>query len=137
MLKFLFPLPTHTLPLISLHLTKPPDSLSVFNTSANRSRIFCRNPMLSTSNAMINTGYHTSFQLATKSGYICRRSVLPSPIRSFSHFVMGLTLSPRLWVEMLLSSALHPSLVYIQYSMWTSFSHISHRYWTPLRSSNN
>jgi hypothetical protein len=126
-----------TLPLISLRSTKPPDSLSGFNTSANRSRRFCRNPMLSTSSAMINTGYHTSFRLATKSGYICRRSISPGPIKSFTHSVMGLTLSPRLWVAMLLSSTLHPSLVCIQYSMWTSFGHIFHHYWTPLRLSNN
>jgi hypothetical protein len=134
---FLLPPHKHTLPLISLQSTKPPDSLTGFNTSANRSRRFCRNPMLSTSSAMINIGYHTSFRLATKSGYICRRSVSLGPIRSFAHFVMGLTLSPRLWVAMLLSSTFHPSLVYIQYSMWTSFGHILHHYWTLLRSLNN
>jgi hypothetical protein len=113
MLHFLFPPHRKTLPLISLRSTKPPDSLSKFNTSTNRSRRFCRNPMLSTSSAMINTGYHTNFRLATKSGYIYRRSVSPVPIRSFAHFIMGLTLSPRLWVAMLLSSTLHPSLVCI------------------------
>jgi hypothetical protein len=137
MLHFLFPPHRQTLPLISLRSTKPPDSLSRFNTSANRSKRFCRNPMLSTSSAMINIGYHTSFRLATKFGYICRRSISLGPIRSFSHFIMGLTLSPRLWVSILLSSTLHPSLVYIQYSMWTSFSHIFHHYWKPLSSSNN
>jgi hypothetical protein len=60
---------------------------------------------------MINTGYHTSFRLATNFGYICRRSISSGPIESFAHFVMGLTLSPRLWVEIILSSTLHPSLV--------------------------
>jgi hypothetical protein len=137
-LMFHFLLPPHrkTLPLIILQSTKPPDSLRGFNTSVNRSRRFCRNPMLSTSNSMINIGYHTNFKLATQFGYICRRSISSSPIKSFSHFVMGLTLSPRLWVAMLLSSTLHPSLVCIQYSMWTSFDHIFHHFWTPLRSPN-
>jgi hypothetical protein len=44
--------------------------------------------MTSTSNATINTRYHTSFRLATNSGYICRRSVSPGSIRSFSHFII-------------------------------------------------
>jgi hypothetical protein len=137
MLHSLFPPHRKNIPLISLQLTKPPDSLRGFNTSANRSRRFCRNLMLSTSNAMINTGYHTSFRLATKSGYIYRRSVSSIPIERFSHFVMGLTLSPRPWVEIILISKIHPSLVSIQYSMWTSFNHIFHHYWTLLRLQNN
>jgi hypothetical protein len=137
MLHFLFPPHRKNLPMISLRSTKPQDSLSGFITSANRSRRFCRNPMLSSSNAMINIGYHTSFRLATKSSYICRRSISLGPIRRFNHFFMGLKLSPRLSVEILLSSTLHPSLICIKYSMWTSFSHIFHRYWTPLRSSKN
>jgi hypothetical protein len=132
-------LPPHrkNLRLISLWSTKPPDPLRRFNTSANRSKRFCKNPMLSKSNAMINTWYHTGFRLVKKYGYICRRSISLGPIGSFDHFVMGLTLSPILWVAMILSSTLHPSLVYIQYSMWTSFGDIFHHYWTPLRSSNN
>jgi hypothetical protein len=137
MLHFLLPPHKQTLPLISLRMTKTPNSLSGFNTSTNKSRIFCINPMLSTSSAMINTGYHTSFRLVTNYGYIFRRSISSGPIRSFSHFIMGLTLSPRLWVEILLISTLHPSLVCIQSSMWTSFSHIFHHYWTPLKSQNN
>ena len=84
--------------------------------------------------AMINTGYHTSFRLVTKSGYISRRSVSRGPIGSFAHFAMGLTLSPRLWVTMLLSSTLPPSLACTHFSMWTSFGHIFHHYWTPHRS---
>jgi hypothetical protein len=139
MLYFLLPPPRQTLPLISLQSTKPLDSLSGFNTSANRSKRFCRNPMLSTRSTMINIGYHTSFRLAKKSSYICRRSVSLGPIKSFSHFVMGLTLSPRLWVAILLISTLHPSLVCIQYSMWTSFIHIFHDrggYWWPPTYSN-
>jgi hypothetical protein len=137
MLHFLFPPQRQTLHLISLRSTKLPDSLREFNTSTNRSKRFCRNPMLSTSNAMINIGYHTSFRLATKFGYICRRSVSSGPIESFTHFGMGLTLSPRMWVGILLNSTLHPSLVCISYSMWISFNHICHHYWTPLRSLNN
>jgi hypothetical protein len=38
---------------------------------------------------MINTGYRTSFRLETKSGYICRRSVLQGPIGSSAHFHYG------------------------------------------------
>jgi hypothetical protein len=137
MLHFLLPPHRNTLPLINLRSTKPLYSLIGFNTSANRSRIFCINPMLSTRNTMINIGYHINFRLATKSGYICRRRISLGPIRSFTHFVMSLTLSPRLWVEMIWSSTLHPSLVCIQYTMYTSFSHIFHRYLTHLISSNN
>jgi hypothetical protein len=137
MLHFLLPPYRQTLPLISLRSKKPPNSLSRFNTSTNRSKIFCRNLMRSTSNATINTGYHTNFRLATKFGYIFRRSVSASPIKIFSHSVIGLTLSPRLWVAMILSSTLHPFLVCIHYSMWTSLGNIFHHYWTPLRSSNN
>jgi hypothetical protein len=62
-----------------------------------------RNPMLSTSNAMINIGCHTSFRWETRFGCICRRSTLQDPIISFIHFVMVLTPSPRLWVTMILS----------------------------------
>jgi hypothetical protein len=56
---YLFPPHKQTLPMLSLRPTKPPYSLSRFNTS----------------NAMINTWYRTSFRLETKSGYICRRSI--------------------------------------------------------------
>jgi hypothetical protein len=84
--------------------------------------------------SFFNIGYHTSLRLAIESSYIFKRNVSLGPIKSFSHFVMVLTLSPRLWVAMLLSSTLHPSLVCIHYSMWTFFSHIFHRYWRPLRS---
>ena len=95
----------HNLPMFSLRLKNPPDSLSGFSTSTNRSMRFCRNPMLSTRNAMINTGFHTSFKLETKSGYICRRSISSSPIKISIHFAMGLTLSPR-----------DESLSYVQHS---------------------
>jgi hypothetical protein len=133
MLHYLLPPHKETLPMFSLRRTKSPDSLSVFNTFSNRSTQFCRNPMLSKRSTMINTGYRTSFRLETKSGYICRRSVSHGPIESSSHFSMGLTLSPRLWVAMILRSTLHPSLAYTQFSMWTSFGHIFHHYWTPHR----
>jgi hypothetical protein len=131
MLQFLLPPHRYNLPMISLRSKNPPDALRGFNTYANRSRIFFINPMLSTSSDMINAGYHTSFRLATKSGYICRRRVSRGPIGSSAHFTMGLTLSPRSWVAMILSSTLNPSLVCTQCSMWTSFDHIFHHYWTP------
>jgi len=123
--------------MFNLRPTKPPDSLSGFNTSTNMSMRFCRKPMLSTSNAMINIGYRISFRWETRFGYICRKSALQGPIGSSAHFAMGLTLSPRLWVAMLLRSTLHPSLACTQCSMWTSFDHIFHHYWTPQRSQNN
>ena len=137
MLHYLLQPNRYNLPMFIPSSTKPLDSLSEFSTSANKSMRFCRKPMLSTSNAMINTRYHTNFRWQTRSSYICRRRVLLRPIRIFFHFVMGLALSPRLWVAIFLISTLQPSLVYIQYSMWTSFGHIFHHYWTPLRSSNN
>ena len=137
MLHFLFPPHGQTLLLISRWLTKPPDSLSRLSTSTNRSRRVCKDPMLSIRSAMINTGYHTSFRLATKFGYIWRKSVSPGPIGSFTHLFMGLKLAPRLWVAMILRSTLHPSLACTQFSMWTSFGHIFHHYWTPQRSQNS
>jgi hypothetical protein len=130
------PLETHrqNLPMYNLRLKKPPYSLSRFNTYANRSMRFCRKPMLSTSSAMINIGYRTSLRLETRFGYICRKSILQGPIEIYTHLSMGLTPSPRLWVAMILRSTLHPSLACTQCSMWTSFNHIFHHYWTPQRS---
>jgi hypothetical protein len=61
--------------------TKPLDSLIGFNTSANRSMRFCRKTMLSTSSAMINTRYRTSFRWETRYGYICRKITLQGPHR--------------------------------------------------------
>jgi hypothetical protein len=124
MLHYLLPPHRKNLPMFSLRSTKPLDSL----------RRFCRNLMLSTRSAMINTGYRTSFKWETRSGYICRKSALQGPIKISTHFTMGLTLSPRLWVGIILSSTLHHSLACTQYSMWTSFNHIFHPYWTPQRS---
>jgi hypothetical protein len=136
MLHYLFPPHKHNLPMFSLRLTKPPDSLSRFITFSNRSMRVCRNPMLSTSSDMINIGYRTGFRLEISFGYICRRSVSWVPIEISSHFSMGLTLSLRLWLTMLLSSILHPSLDCTQWSMWTSFGHIFHHCWTPQISQN-
>jgi hypothetical protein len=96
-----------------------------------------RKPMLSIGSAMINTGYRNNFRWETRSGYICRKRSLQGPIISSTHFAMGLTLSPRLWVEMILRSTLHPSLAYIQCSMRTSFDHIFHHYRIPQRSKNS
>jgi hypothetical protein len=110
MLHYLLQPHRHHLPMFSLRSTKPPDSLRAFNTYANRSMRFCRNSMLNTSNAMINIGYRTSFRWETQSGYICRNNALQGPIERSSHFAMGLTLSPKMWVTMLLSSTLPPSL---------------------------
>jgi hypothetical protein len=137
MLHYLLQPHINNLPMFILISTNPPDSLSGFNTSANRSMRICRKPMLSTSSAIINTRYHTIFRWETRSSYIYRKSALQGPIRSSPHFFMGLTLSPRLWVVMLLSSTLHPSLDCTECLMWTSFGHIFHHYWTPQRLQNN
>jgi hypothetical protein len=122
------PRPTH--PLFQLKLTKPNDSLRGSNTSANRFRIFYRIPMPSTSSTMINTRCHISFRWEIMFGFTCRKNALQGPIRIFSHSVMDLTPSPRLWVIMILSSTFPLSLAYTQCSMWLSFDHISHHYWT-------
>jgi hypothetical protein len=53
-------------------------------------------PMLSTSNDMINIGCHTSSRWVTKFGYICRRSTSLGPTARFARFDMGHTPSPRL-----------------------------------------
>jgi hypothetical protein len=129
-LKWHYLLPQHgkKLRMFILRLTKPLYSLRGFIIFTNRSVRFCRNPMQSTSSATINIGYHTSFRWETRFGYICRKITLQGPIGRFTHFIMGITQSPRLWVAMLLISTLHPSLACTQCSMWTSFGHIFHPY---------
>jgi hypothetical protein len=125
--------PRKICPMLQLKLTKPPGSLSGSNASANRFMIFYRSPMPSTSNAMINTGCHTSFRWETKFGCTCIKNALQGPIGSFVHSAMDLTPSPRLWETTLLSSTFPPSLACIECSMWISFNHIFHHYWTPQR----
>ena len=66
-------------------LTRLTASLSAFNTSASRSMTYWIEPMLSTSNVMINIECHKNSRWATKFGYICRRSTS-----------LGCTPSPRL-----------------------------------------
>jgi hypothetical protein len=134
MLHYIFQPQRKFLSMFSLRLTKPLYSLIRFSTSTNRSMIFCRNSMLSTSSAMINTGYHTSFRWGRRSGYICKKNALQGPIEIFVHFSMGLTLSPRMWVTILLISTVPPSLACTQCSMWTSSEHNFHHYRTPCRS---
>jgi hypothetical protein len=63
-------------PMFILRPTKPLDSLSGFKKSANKSMIFYRKPMLSTSSAMINIGYRTSCRWEIRSHYICIKSTL-------------------------------------------------------------
>jgi hypothetical protein len=125
--------PRLTCHLLPLKLTKPPSSLSGYNTSTNRFRIFYRSPMPSASNAMINIGCHISFRWEIKFGCTYRKNALQGPIESLSHSVMDLTLSPRLWVTMLLNSTFPLSLACTQYSTWIPFDLTSHHYWTPQR----
>jgi hypothetical protein len=131
MLHYLLQQHRQILPMFIRRPTKPLDSLSRFSTTTNMSKRFCRNPMLSTSSTMINIGYHISSKWETRSGYICRKNALQGPIEISFHFTMDLTLSPSLWVTMILSSTLSPSLACTQCSIWTSFGHIFHHYWTP------
>jgi hypothetical protein len=125
--------PRKTRLMLQLKPTKLLDSLSGCSTSGNRFRIFFRSLRPSTSNAMINTGCHTSFRWEIKFGCTYRKNALQGPIRSFSHSVMDPIPSPRLWVTMFLSSTFPPSLDCTQCLMWTSFDHTFHHYWTPHR----
>jgi hypothetical protein len=118
----------HTRCMLQMEMTNPPGSLSEFNTSTNRFKIFYRIPMPSKRSAMINTRCHTSFRWETKFGFTCRKTALQGLIRSFFHSLMDPTQSPRLWVTMLLSSTFPHSLACTQYSMWTSFGLIFHHY---------
>jgi hypothetical protein len=123
------PRPNHLL--LQLKLTNPLSSLSRSNTSANRFRISYKNTMTSTNNAMINIKCHISFRWTINFGCTCRKNGLQDPIRSFTHSIMGPTLSPRLYGIILWSSTFLLSLACTQYSMWISFTLISHHYWTP------
>jgi hypothetical protein len=123
------PRPTHLL--LQLKLTKPPNSLSGSSTSCNRFRISYRSSMKSIKNAMINIGCHISFRWVTKFGCTCKKNSLYDPIESFSHSIMGHTLSPRPRGIILLSSTFLLSLACTQCSTWISFALISHHYWTP------
>ena len=80
----------------SLNLTKKTPSSSAFNTSANRFMKYWTEPMLSTSNAMINIRCHTTSRWATKYGYICRRRASVDPTASFTCSDTSHTPSPRL-----------------------------------------
>jgi len=62
MLHYLLQPHRKNIPMFTPIPTKPPYSLSGFNTSANRSMIFFRRPMLITISPIINTGYYTSRQ---------------------------------------------------------------------------
>ena len=110
--------PTHLL--LQLKLTKPPDSFRGSNTSTNRFKISYRSPMTSTRSTMINIQFHISFRWVTKFGCIFRKNTLQDPIGSFSHSVMGRTLSPRLWGIIIFSSTFLLSLAYTQCSTWIS-----------------
>ena len=91
--------------------------IAAFNTSSNRSMIYWSEVMLSTSNAMINIGFHTSSRWATKFGYICRRSASLGPNASFAHSDIGHIPSVRMWGTMPSSLAFHHSLVFTECSL--------------------
>jgi hypothetical protein len=73
----------------SLRRIRETTSLSTFNTSANRFMTFWTEPMLSTSNDMINIRCHTTSKWATKCGCICKSSTSLDPTVSFICFDMG------------------------------------------------
>jgi hypothetical protein len=117
--------------LIQLKMKNPSSSLRRCITSANRFNISYKIPVKSTSSAMINIGCHISFRWVTKFGCTCKKNALHDPIRSFSHSIMGCTLSPSLWGILLLSSTFLISLACTHCSTWISFDLISRHYWTP------
>jgi hypothetical protein len=112
----------HNHPMHKPKSKKPLGSFNQSNTSANMFRIFCRSPIPSTRNTMINTGFHTCFRWEIKFGFTYKKNTLQDPIRSFVHSDMNLTPSPRLWVTMFLSSTFTPSLSCTQCLMWTSLA---------------
>jgi hypothetical protein len=93
-----------TCPLLQLKLKNPTGSLRGYSTCSNRFRIFYRSPIPSKNNAMINTRCHISFILETNFGFSYRKNALQVPIKSFTHSILDITPSPRLWVTMILSS---------------------------------
>jgi len=125
--------PRLTRPLSHQKLTKTPDSLRRYIKYTNRFRIFYIILMPSTSSAIINIGCNISFRREKKFGYTCKKNALQGPIGSFLHSIMVLTPSPRLWVEMILTSTFPLSMAYTQCLMCLSFGHISHHSWTPQR----
>jgi len=101
-------------PMLKPKSTKPPSSLNESSTSANMFKIYCISLMPSTSNAMINMEFPTSFSWVIKFGCICKKKSLQDPIGNFVHSAIDLTPSPRLWVTMILSSTFPPSLACTQ-----------------------
>jgi hypothetical protein len=84
----------------SSHVQSEVDKANKFiehiHTSANSFMTSWAEPMLSTSNDMINIGCHTTSKWATKCGCICKRNASLDPTASFIRFNMGHTPSPRL-----------------------------------------
>jgi len=76
-------------------------SLSTFSTFSSKSMTYWTKLILSTSNVMIKTRFHTGSSWATMFGYICRRSISLGPIASFARSDMVLTPSLRLWETMI------------------------------------
>jgi hypothetical protein len=74
-------------------LIEHPIFLTESKTSKYKFMIFCRNPMPSTSNTMINIRYHTSFRWEIRYGCIYKKNTSQDPIRSYSHFDTGLTIT--------------------------------------------
>ena len=121
----------------SLKMKRQTTTLSAFSTSTNRFMTYWTEPILSTSNTMINIGCHTTSRQATMYGYICKRSASLDPTTSFTRSDMGHTQPQRLQGTIPSSSVFHHSLVYTQYSMWIAFIPTFHLYQTPLTLQNN
>lgn len=67
---FLLHSPRNIIPMIKVRLTNNTNTLDRFNLSTNSSMIFCRKPMLSISNTIINKVFHTCFRCVTRSSCI-------------------------------------------------------------------
>jgi hypothetical protein len=77
-------------PMLRLRLIKKPNFLSESNTSNNNFMIFYRNPMPSTSNAMINIEYHTIFRWEIRYGYIFKKSTSQDPLEAMPNLIWAL-----------------------------------------------
>jgi len=113
-------------PMLRLGLIKKKKLLSESNTSNKKFMIFCRNPKPSTSNTVINIGYHASLRWEIRYGCICIKSASQDPIESSSHSDTDLIPSPRLWVRMVLNYIFPLFLACILYLVWIYFDHIFH-----------
>jgi hypothetical protein len=104
-LTYFFPLHLHrkSPPMLKTRLIKKLNSLNVSITSNNKFMISCIKLMESINNATINIRFHTSFKWEIRYNCIYGKRTSQDPIGISTHFYLGLTLSPRLQVKIILS----------------------------------